>query len=300
MKKCVIIFFATLLMAALLTGCACEHDWKDADCVTAKTCSLCGETEGAPLGHSWKAADCLTAKTCENCGETQGEALGHSWKDATCEAPKTCENCHLTEGEALGHTWQDATTETPKTCSACGATEGERIITDERFTTAACQEVFGTWTGTMLFDGEAELGISVEGEDLTFNAIFTYTFYNDGTVTAQCAMEEESFFRVLRAVTIEEMYVVFEMEDVTREEADILFFSAYGVTVEEYVDMALEEMSIEDFTEVMEGVYYVSGGCIYMGDGWQELTEEYTYTLEGDTMVMTDSYGDTLTLTKQP
>ena len=326
MKKCIIFVMITLLTAAILTGCACEHIWKYADCQNPKTCENCGETEGetlehtwqeadcdtpktckecdategAPLGHSWLAATCEKAKTCEVCGTTDGEAPGHSWQEATCDKPTVCEVCGLTEGDALGHTWQEATTEAPKTCSTCGATEGERIITDERFTTAASKEVFGTWSGTMLFDGEAEMGISVEGENLDFNAIFTYTFYNDGTVNAVCQMEEEGFFRVLKIITIEELYISLEAENLTREEADTLFFSVYGMTIEEYVDAALAGMSIEDFSSTLEGVYYVSDSHIYMGDSWSELTEDYIYTLEGDTMVMTDTYGDTLTLTKQP
>ena len=35
---------------------SCEHEWEDATCTQAKTCTLCGETEGEPLGHiegSW-------------------------------------------------------------------------------------------------------------------------------------------------------------------------------------------------------------------------------------------------------
>ena len=64
--------------------------------------------------------------------------------EATCEGAKHCENCNLVEGEPLGHTWLEATTEAPKTCETCGATEGERIITDERFTTAATKELQGS------------------------------------------------------------------------------------------------------------------------------------------------------------
>ena len=73
------------------------------------------------------------------------------------------------------------------------------------------------------------------------------------------------------------------------------------MTIEEYVDTAIAAMAIEDYTSsTMEGVYYVADGYIYLGEGWRDLTEQYAYTLEGDTMVMTDVYGDTLTLTIQP
>ena len=31
----------------------CVHDFRDADCTTAKTCNICGHTVGDPLGHTW-------------------------------------------------------------------------------------------------------------------------------------------------------------------------------------------------------------------------------------------------------
>ena len=61
-------------------------------------CSACGETECV---HEWSEATCTDAKTCSLCGIVEGEALGHSWVDATYEAPKTCSGCGITEGEKL-------------------------------------------------------------------------------------------------------------------------------------------------------------------------------------------------------
>ena len=34
---------------------ACAHSWKDATCTTAKTCTLCGATEGDVGGHTFTA-----------------------------------------------------------------------------------------------------------------------------------------------------------------------------------------------------------------------------------------------------
>ncbi|MBR4462461.1 MAG: Ig-like domain-containing protein, partial [Erysipelotrichaceae bacterium] len=36
---------------------ACDHEWTDATCTEAKTCSKCGETEGDPLGHDWSVSE---------------------------------------------------------------------------------------------------------------------------------------------------------------------------------------------------------------------------------------------------
>ena len=114
----------TCTICGLTMGDPLGHSWKDATCTEPKTCTVCGATDGSPLGHSWKEATCTTPKTCSVCGATEGGLADHSWRDATCTAPRTCAFCGLTEGEPLGHTWKDATCTEPKTCTVCGATEG--------------------------------------------------------------------------------------------------------------------------------------------------------------------------------
>ncbi len=58
-----------------------EHVWEDATCTEPKTCSVCGETEGEPLGHTWEDATCTAPKTCSVCGETEGEPVDHRFGD---------------------------------------------------------------------------------------------------------------------------------------------------------------------------------------------------------------------------
>ena len=127
MKKRILFAVLALTMLFVLSGCVCEHQWVEANCLTPKTCSLCEETEGDPLGHDWLPAECTQPEHCSRCEETVGEALGHTWVEADCVTPKTCSVCAETEGEALGHTWEDATCVLPKTCSVCAATEGEAL-----------------------------------------------------------------------------------------------------------------------------------------------------------------------------
>lgn len=53
----------------------CVHDWIDATCTTAKTCSICGQTEGEPLGHTWVEATKYAPKTCSICNYAEGNVL---------------------------------------------------------------------------------------------------------------------------------------------------------------------------------------------------------------------------------
>lgn len=127
MKK---MLFLVMLCATLFitSGCGgCKHEWFAATCAAAKTCSLCGETEGEALPHTWTAATCAAAKTCSVCGATEGAPLAHTWVDATCTTAKTCSVCSTTEGTPNAHAWVDATCTTVKTCSVCNATEGTTI-----------------------------------------------------------------------------------------------------------------------------------------------------------------------------
>ena len=133
MKKAKGIVLCTAMLVLLIPSIAscddteCNHTWLDATCDSPKTCSVCNEIEGEPLGHTWVDATCTAPKTCSLCAVTEGDPLGHTWTDATCTAPKTCSVCNEIEGEPLGHTWSDATCTAPKTCSVCSVTEGEPL-----------------------------------------------------------------------------------------------------------------------------------------------------------------------------
>ena len=68
-----------------------------------KTCANpeCADVKVDQAKHSWADANCHSAKTCTVCGTTEGEALDHKWVDATYQAPKTCSRCGKTEGKPL-------------------------------------------------------------------------------------------------------------------------------------------------------------------------------------------------------
>ena len=135
------------------------HTWREATCTEPKTCTECGETEGAALGHQWdegaviREATCcedgLIRYTCTVCGAAWEESSAKdpanhaggtelkSRVDATCTTDGYTGNTYClgcgalisvgNETPALGHLWQDATFTVPKTCARCGETEGEKL-----------------------------------------------------------------------------------------------------------------------------------------------------------------------------
>ncbi|MBQ9409424.1 MAG: hypothetical protein IJU28_08575 [Clostridia bacterium] len=96
-----------------------DHQWIDATCTTARTCSICGAIEGAALGHYYSQATCQKLATCSRCGKTIGGYADHNWLVADCYNPKICTVCGRTEGSALGHNYQYITAYVQQ-CTRCG------------------------------------------------------------------------------------------------------------------------------------------------------------------------------------
>lgn len=119
-----------ILLAFLFTGCACEHEWVEADCVNPQTCAKCNESGEPALGHDWSEATCTDPETCTRCSAAQGIALGHEWLDATCTAPQTCSRCAEVQGDPLAHTygeWEFSGEEMTHRCILCNQPETQPI-----------------------------------------------------------------------------------------------------------------------------------------------------------------------------
>lgn len=298
MKKRILLVLLALVCMLALNACGCKHEtWIEADCVTAKTCAECGETEGEPLGHSWVEATCEEAKTCSVCGETEGAALGHAWVEATCEEPKTCSACALTEGEALGHTWLDATTEAPMTCSACALTEGERIITDPRFTTASTADLQGTWVHSIEITGEM---MELPDFDGTFSAHLTMVFGSDGTMTMNMDMDiSEEFNTAFASYLAESLYAELAASGYDRAAADALMQEAYGMSVAEYAAFMMNSMDMAEMMSSIFGamninaVYYVDGNNLYIAMTWKSEFAPTVFSVDGDTLILQDDVAGT-------
>lgn len=115
---------------------ALGHDWKNATCTDAETCTRCNQTNGSALGHNWSTKSCSNPSACTRCGKSTGNAGGHDWKNATCTEAKTCARCKETEGNALGHKWSEATCTEAKICTRCNQTNGSAL--GHNWTAATC------------------------------------------------------------------------------------------------------------------------------------------------------------------
>ena len=135
--------FNNVTPAQVKVVCAANaHDWSDADCLNAKTCSICNATEGTALGHKWKSATCQAPKTCDRCHLTDGAVGDHKFikgnyspeylkSAADCDNRekyyKSCQYCGIKGGEsdvyeygsALGHTGGTATCDSGPICTRC-------------------------------------------------------------------------------------------------------------------------------------------------------------------------------------
>lgn len=172
MRKKLLAFLLTLC-ALILSGCQCEHNWIDANCTTAKTCSKCEKTEGNAPGHSWDTATCEESKRCSVCGITEGEPMGHSFVDANCVHPKTCSKCAATEGLALGHSysdWIDDGNLMKRLCTICNDTE-----IASHYEVLARQFVVGKWESFHMKYLTELSGVSLEPD--ASNVVF----YENGT-----------------------------------------------------------------------------------------------------------------------
>lgn len=85
------VLLGALLFFSLFSCGKCEHEWKDATCTTAKTCTKCGITEGEPLGHTY--GDWIVDREAT---ETEAGA-----KHRICSA---CEKREIAEIPMLAHT----------------------------------------------------------------------------------------------------------------------------------------------------------------------------------------------------
>lgn len=285
MKRRLFCGVLAVMLILLLAGCGCSHVWLAATCTAPRTCELCGETQGLPLGHTYQDATCTEAKTCTVCKATEGEPLGHTYRDATCTEAKFCTVCDTVEGEPLGHSWQEATTEAPQTCESCGLTEGDKINTDPRFKTAETKPLHGMWITTFSSSGD-DMGVAEGFEDL-FNYIVRLEFGKSGKMKMTIELEdEETFMEAYREYQRASFYAMMSEFGYSKEQADEQILEETGMTTEEYIDYRLESFDMTAFLQAISfnGVYYVEDGKLYSGMTWSDKN------IEGDRFLIRDGH----------
>ena len=222
--------------------------------------ALCLSLTACGCRHDWKDTPNAHSQTCALCGEIQ-------LKDEACK-------------------WVDATCESPKTCSVCEKTEGERIITDPRFTTAACKDLFGEWKGTMNLTG-AQTGIA--DFNGTMGITYTLTFNPDGTFERNMAFSDKAALLKDLEVYYENLwYATCANMGLNKEQANDYMKTLYGMDVTAW---AKETAASIDWNNLFadaasSGVYYVSGGKLCSGQSWSEPIGSDNYTLVDEKLTL--------------
>ncbi len=108
--KCLATLALSALVLCMLAACdsepVCQHQWSEADCLNASSCTLCGEVQAEAMGHDWTEATCESPENCSRCGETQGEASGHSygkWMLDEMDMYRICTVCENSESAEIDY-----------------------------------------------------------------------------------------------------------------------------------------------------------------------------------------------------
>lgn len=195
MKKRYLLLTFVILFLCMLTGCGCAHEWAEATCTTAKTCSKCGETEGEALGHQWERATCIAPETCSACAETRGDMLAHVFGDwqviSETEMERPCEVCGHAEtapidDAVLVENYLNGTGWVSKQLSAdlwnvCfdSTNQFDMLVNGERYT--------GTWEFAGKQEGDTTTGYHIVVTD-------TELKLSDHLVLIQSAEEDSGFY----------------------------------------------------------------------------------------------------------
>ncbi len=178
-------------------------------------------------------------------------------------------------------------------------TEALNAITEEMY---AANPLLGKWSMEMdVSDMLAEeMGVNAGSMETAFIINMIFEFSEDGTYMIY--VDEESFKDVFTVWFNE--YIDYEIEvmcdeyGITAEEMDEMFVEMYGMTLKEYLNVALEEEMdidtlVEDATSEMEasGVYETEGDKLYMSEYYIDYSVYDIFTIEGDTLTVSMAEG---------
>ncbi len=100
----VVILSAVIVIALCALFYTQYHTWIEASCTSARTCTICGKTDGDPLGHTWTDATYYSPKICSICNSTEGDSLAKKLDDTAVQASCLDNNINfqLSNGKEVG------------------------------------------------------------------------------------------------------------------------------------------------------------------------------------------------------
>lgn len=124
-----------LLLMSVLVGCSgtqepngsCTHDWQEATCTEARTCTLCGKKEGEPSGHDYMAWRPNGDKThSRNCSRDESHIeTAPCFDGATPQDGQTCDVCGYHYQAAHSHSYDQKVEQDTYKAKAATCTKGE-------------------------------------------------------------------------------------------------------------------------------------------------------------------------------
>ena len=170
------------------------HSWKDANCQSVKTCTVCGLTQGNLGAHAYNkvvtaptcTTDGYTTYTCKFCADTYRSnfilATGHNWADPSCTDAMHCITCGLTLGNPMGHHFGEVVVHRPTPnaqgysehrCVVCGFSEKFDYVSFKGVTVSGTVTGFleGNVTVALLQGGKVIHSVTAGGEDFTIDGV---------------------------------------------------------------------------------------------------------------------------------
>mgnify|MGYP003302742717 CR=1 FL=1 len=221
------------------------------------------------INHNWEEATCEKAKTCSYCDKTEGDVAGHKWKDATCVEAKTCSVCKKKSGEPLGHTDGEWVVTTEPTlmatgseslaCATCGEALDERSVSEkdakaERTSFNFKDDEFIQWLEDE-GDGDIEIGSLIETTDDGDTMYKITTFDGKTGVLLLCHVNNDPNGNV--------KFIMVSFGDNVVNSAAVICF------IGERIDIKFDSLTASSYIYTYDSVYEAGGmtACIIENDG---------------------------------
>lgn len=222
---------AIVVIVAILfaTHVLCFHDWEEATCYEPKTCTICGQTEGDPLGHYVEEWTTDVEPTCSKTGSEHGNCVrcGLEINREIPLAEHTPGEWKVTEEYTITSTGTVVPGTQTQYCSVCGAEMDTKSYTIElTMSQENALQKAASYLDTMSFSYSGLIDqLEFEGystEDATFAVDHCGADWNEQA--AKKAQDYLDFMSFSRSGLIDQLM----FEGFTREQAE------YGVAAVGY------------------------------------------------------------------